>query len=251
MPKRWPSILPALALAGCGAAGAGPSHFTASGEVIALGGGDGGVAHACFSCHGLDGAGDGAATPRLAGLDRGYLRRQLDDYAAGRRAHPAMRTIARRLAPEARALVSAHYADMTFAPGPPTQAADRVGAVLHESGDPARGLAPCASCHGLRGEGVGPGNPPLAGQGAAYVAGQLEAWRGGRRQNDPLGQMREISRRLTPDEVRAVARHAAALSGAADPPAARAASLPARRGGPRNDASAPPRHGAEPAPAAR
>lgn len=250
MPRPWLPILPALALAGCGVADAGPGHFTADGEVIAMGGGDGGVAHACFSCHGLDGGGDGALAPRLAGLDPGYLHRQLDDYASGRRAHKAMRTIARRLSPDARARVSAHYAGMAFAPRAASPA-DVEGAVLYVQGDPERGLAACASCHGVDGEGVGPGNPPLAGQSAAYVADQLEAWRSGRRHNDPMGEMLAVSRLLTPDEVRAVSRHAASLSGGADPREAPAAFLPARRGDRHNDASAPPRHAAGPGSAGR
>lgn len=245
MPRSWLPILPALALAGCGVADAGPGHFTADGEVIAMGGGDGGVAHACFTCHGLDGGGDGALAPRLAGLDPGYLHRQLDDYASGRRAHKAMRTIARRLSPYGRARISTYYAGMAFAPGA-ARPADGEGALLYDRGDPARGLASCASCHGADGAGVGPGNPPLAGQSAAYVASQLEAWRGGRRHNDAMGEMLAVSRLLTPDEVRAVSRHAASLSGGGDPRAAPAASLPARRGDRHNDASAPPRHEAAP-----
>ncbi len=236
-------ILPALALAGCGVADAGPGHFTADGEVIAMGGGDGGVTHACFSCHRLDGGGDGALAPRLAGLDPGYLHRQLDDYASGRRAHKAMGAIAGRLSPDARARVSAYYAGMAFVPRG-ASSPDAQGAALYDQGDASRGLASCASCHGVDGAGVGPGNPPLAGQSAVYVADQLNAWRDGRRRNDPLDEMGAISRLLTPDEVRAVSRHAASLSGAGDPREAPAAFLPARRADPHNDASAPPRHGA-------
>jgi cytochrome c553 len=250
MLRSWLPILPTLALAGCSVADAGPGHFTANGKVIAMGGGDGGVTHACFSCHGLDGGGDNALVPRLAGLDPGYLHRQLDDYASGRRAHDAMRTIARRLSPVARARVSAYYAGLAFAAAP-SAPADATGARLYDQGDPSRGLASCASCHGREGEGVGPGNPPLAGQSVAYVAAQIEAWRGGRRQNDPMGEMGAVSRLLTPHEMRAVARHAASLGGGADPRAIPATSLQARRGDRHNDASTPRRHEAAPGSAAR
>src|SRR3546814_5826357 len=65
--------------------------FRATGETIAMSGGNGGAAAACFTCHGLEGEGDGEVSPRLAGLDPGYLHRQLDDYANGRREHEAMR----------------------------------------------------------------------------------------------------------------------------------------------------------------
>ena len=142
-------------------------RFTVTGELIALGGGDAGAQHACFTCHGLDGHGDGAGAPRLAGLDAGYLQRQLDDYASGRRRHPEMGYIAARLKSPERQRVSAYYARLAFAPGPgPARPAPR----LYVAGDPARGLPACAACHGLRGEGSGPANPALGAQPAAYLA---------------------------------------------------------------------------------
>src|SRR3546814_7902001 len=78
--------------------------------------GDAGAAYACFTCHGLDGRGDGAGAPRLAGLGLGYLNRQLEDYATGRRRHPEMELIAKRLSPDHRQAVSAHYASLSYAP---------------------------------------------------------------------------------------------------------------------------------------
>jgi cytochrome c553 len=215
--------------------------FTASGQVIAFGGGNGGAAMACVNCHGLRGEGDGKSSPRLAGLDRGYIHRQLDDYVAGRRDHVTMRAVALRLSGQARAKVSAYYAGLDPMPAPEGPS-DPAGATLYRRGDPVRGLDPCAICHGANGEGAGPGNPPLAGQPAAYLAGQLTAWREGRRQNDPLGQMREISRRLSAGEIDAVSRYAAGLSGLRHP-AAPAACPAARRDDPRNDASGPLPHG--------
>lgn len=226
-------------LAGCGAP---PHHspFRATGETIAFSGGDGGAKAACATCHGLAGEGDGRESPRLAGLDAGYLHRQLSDYANGRRDHPMMRRIALRLSGRDRAKVAAYYAELA----PPQREAgigNSVGERLYHRGDPERGLAPCALCHGARGEGVGAGNPPLAGQPAAYLSNQLRAWREGKRRNDPLGEMREISRRLSPSEVAAVSAYAA---GFAPPhPQDRAASRAAHRDGPRNDVSAPLRHG--------
>ncbi len=186
--------------------------FRQSGEVIAFGGGDGGTTAACFTCHGLKGEGDDRLTPRLAGLDAGYLQRQLDDYANGRRDHPPMRQVVRRLSAEDRSRVSTYYAALAL-PIPTERPAAGHGADLYGKGDPARGLAPCAQCHGADGEGGGAGNPPLGQQPAPYLEAQLTAWRNGKRYNDPLGEMRLISRRLTAEEVRAVAGYAAALPG--------------------------------------
>lgn len=186
--------------------------FRQSGEVIAFGGGDGGAPAACFTCHGLKGEGDGRLTPRLAGLDAGYLQRQLDDYANGRRDHVPMRQVVRRLSPEDRAKVSAYYAALAI-PVPMQPRPTGTGGDLYRKGDPARGLVACAQCHGADGEGGGAGNPALGRQPAAYLEAQLTAWRSGKRYNDPLGEMRLISRRLSTDEVGAVASYAAALPG--------------------------------------
>jgi cytochrome c553 len=207
---RLLTLLVPVALGGCQVAPGGNPAFLASGEVIAFGGGNGGATNACMSCHGLSGEGDGRLAPRLAGLDAGYLHRQLDDYATGRREHAEMRAVARRLRGEDRAKVSAYYAEL---PSPE-------GTVPWMS---ALYQAKCAECHGPQGEGLGPGNPPLAGQPPAYVEAQLNAWREGRRR-DPLGVMLEISRTLTPQEVRQVANPAAAPRSPARPIQARATS---------------------------
>lgn len=233
--------------AGCSdASGAAPDPFAATGELIALSGGASGAANACFTCHGLDGAGNGAGAPRLAGLGFGYLNRQMDDYAAGRRQHAEMEYIARRLSAQDRQRVAAFHAAMP-APDVAAPAGPIPPSPLYRSGDPARALASCASCHGARGEGVGPGNPPLAGQPAAYLEAQLHAWRLGERRGDAENVMQRISRRLTPEDIRSVAAHAAALPGAAPRPVSPGASPAERRADPRNDASAPPPRAPAPA----
>ncbi|MYL99225.1 c-type cytochrome [Novosphingobium sp. FGD1] len=197
-------------LAGCGAEGGNPA-FRASGEVIALSGGDGGAANACATCHGLRGEGDGRLVPRLAGLDAGYLHRQLDDYHNGRREHVEMRAIVRRLSGEDRAKVSAYYAGL-----PATGASFVRSSKLYEER--------CASCHGANGEGGGAANPPLAGQSPVYIAAQLKAWRAGKRRGDGMGVMLAISRSLSPEEINLLASHAEAVSPQPRRPSAPAAS---------------------------
>lgn len=234
----------ALLLAGCGtAARTSADRFTATGEMIALSGGDAGAPNACFTCHGLDGGGDGAGAPRLAGLDRGYLLRQLEAFADGTRRHPRMESIARQLAPDDRQEVANYYAAMPFRPAPSSTTAM---SVLYTQGDPSRGLLACAACHGAAGEGQGAAIPPLAGQSAAYIAGQIEVWRHAKRRNDPGGVMLSISRRLYPAEIEAVAAYAATLGGGPPHRESRAASRAAHRADPRNGASAPPPRAAEP-----
>ncbi len=222
-------------------------RFRASGELIAWSGGDAGAAYACFSCHGVDGRGDGAGTPRLAGLDAGYLVRQLAAYADGRRRHPPMAHVAERLTDAERRAVAQHYAGLRWAAGDRRAIADAVPAdgppALWTDGDAGRGLAACADCHGTDGEGRGSAAPPLAGQPAPYQAQQLHAWRRGERRTDADAAMLRISQRLAPDEAAALAAYAAALAGSAPAhPVPRAPSPPAPRRGPRSDASAPRPH---------
>ena len=223
-------------------------RFSADGRLIAVSGGGSTAANACFTCHGLDGDGNGAGSPRLAGLDEGYLARQLEAYADGRREHSQMSWIAKRLSHAERQAVSTYYSRL-----PPRLAdgasADRLA--LYHEGDPSRGLAACSACHGEQGEGIGPANPPLAGQPAGYLAEQLDLWREARRRNDPGGVMLRISQLLTPSESRALARYASAQSGRPPSPGSPAASPSARRDGPRSDASAPPLHVPESARAAK
>ncbi|RHW16554.1 hypothetical protein D1610_15185 [Sphingomonas gilva] len=164
----------------------------------------------------------------------------MDAYADGLRRHPEMESIARQFSQADRQAVSFHYAAMPFDPGVRGEPVSPPPA-LYTAGDPARGLQPCAACHGLAGEGGGPANPPLAGQPAAYLAEQLAKWRRSERRNDPGNVMLGISRRLSQQEVAALAAYAATLPGRPEYPAAFPA---ARRDDPRNDASTPRRHAA-------
>lgn len=241
--RAWLLLAAGIGLAGCTPASP-RDAFSASGELIALSGGEAGAANACFTCHGLDGGGDGAGAPRLAGLGFGYLDLQLESYASGRRRHPEMEYIARQLSAGERQAVAAFYAAM---PAPFHGDAAVPAHPLYAEGDPARGLVPCASCHGADGAGVGAGNPPLAGQPAAYLEAQLHAWRSSERRNDPGNLMLVIARRLTEQEIRSLSAYAAALPGGPAHPESRAAFRGARRDDSRSDASAPQPRGAGPA----
>ena len=177
-----------------------------------MSGGGSGAENACFTCHGLDGGGNGAGTPRLAGLGIGYLDRQIEGYANGLRKHPEMEYIARRLDFAERHAVAAYYSAMS----PPADGsrAELPPEPLFYSGDTSRGIPACAVCHGVDGAGVGAGNPPLAGQPAAYLEAQLHAWRDSKRRNDPGNLMLIISQRLTEEEIRSLSAYAASLPGA-------------------------------------
>lgn len=215
---------------------AGP--FEQSGELIALSGGDAGAANACIVCHGLNGEGDGHLSPQLAGLDPGYIVRQLELYETGQRRHEAMEAIAAQLSWDARLKVARYYAALETPRTPAADAQTCTPAALELvfSGDASRDLPACTACHGGDLGGAGAAGPPLSWQTAAYNESQLRAWRNGRRYGDPQGAMGEVSRRLHERELQAVAACVANPPGAMDHRELRAASPPAPRPDPRSGA---------------
>lgn len=159
----------------------------------------------CASCHGAAGEGQ-AAFPRLAGLDATYLARQLEDFAAGRRANALMAPIAKALAAADRQALAQYYARLPLPPASAAAGDDPTGKRLALHGAWAKGVPACVQCHGPGGRGVGAAFPALAGQSAAYIGAQLKAFRDGMRTNDPQQLMRTPASKLTDDEIDAVAR---------------------------------------------
>lgn len=166
--------------------------------------------HACSRCHGVLGIGRPEEnTPRLAGQPRFYLRKQLEDFAQGTRQSEKMAPVARALSAEQREAAAAYFASLHFVPYPPAPEADpalvQQGGVLSAVGDEERAIRACEICHADAGVGLAPSFPYLAGQYAEYLERQLLLWKRGERTNDPLEVMAEIARRLSDDEIRALA----------------------------------------------
>lgn len=169
----------------------------------------------CVACHGADGLGLAAAGfPRLAGLPAHYVRKQLADYASGARSHPVMQPLASALTDAQIAALSDAVAAMPapmIAAVPRSQMPANPIQKLALQGAWERQIPACVSCHGPAGVGVGDAFPPLAGQPAAYLVAQLNAWQNGTRRNDPNDLMGHIAKALTPDEVQGVAHYFASL----------------------------------------
>jgi len=72
------------------------------------------------------------------------------------------------------------------------------------AGDPKRGIAACASCHGPGGYRIGA--PVLTKQNELYIDQQLHAFSQGARANDMNMPMRTIAAMLTESEMRALAQ---------------------------------------------
>jgi cytochrome c553 len=176
-------------------------------------------AAACSLCHGANGEGNGpAGFPRIAGLGRIYIEHQLNSYADGTRANPAMTPIAGALSAQQRTQVAVYFSGLgNAAPTDANAAADTNVPVLVASGDDKRGIQACANCHGPQGAGDAAANPYLAGQHAQYLTTALAEWKSDARHNDPGGQMPAIAKALSDAETRTIVAYYAGLP----PPAAR------------------------------
>ena len=174
-------------------------RFSASGELIAMSGGEGGARYACASCHGARGEGNGFDAPRLAGLLAGYLQKQMEDYATGLRPHEVMRDAARFLDSHERVRVANHYAAL-----PPQALPFETQPATDEAiaaATPRLFASACQQCHGV--EGVGTVNgPPLNAQPAFYLTQQLQDWQVSKRRNDGNHVMLKVAQQLKPEEVR-------------------------------------------------
>lgn len=176
----------------------------------------------CQECHGADGRGTTAATPRLAGQFAAYLIKQVRDFRSGARKHSAMSVIAPNIADEDLVDIAAYFARLAPSPAPHVSegggllpaASPAVAKALFEQGDAARGIPACAACHGADARGAAAGNvvsPSLSGQQLAYLRGQLASWKLGERRNDPMGQMNALAAKLSAEEIEALAEYLSRL----------------------------------------
>ncbi len=134
----------------------------------------------CFECHGKNGVGVTPDTPNLAGQDRSYLIRQLEnlanpeteksqDFLDSGRHHMEMESSTRNLAYDQISRLSVYFSSLRCIPRSVPDAAAIPGEVKA-----------CARCHGLYGINIKPGVPDLSGQKAFYLKQQLRAFRASR-----------------------------------------------------------------------
>lgn len=82
------------------------------------------------------------------------------------------------------------------------------GAPACRAGDLREVIAECAACHGADGIAKSADVPHLAGQQEVYLFNQIRAFKSGKR---PHKEMRYMSRRLSDDEMREIARYYAVM----------------------------------------
>lgn len=167
---------------------------------------------ACIACHGREGAsGSAAFFPRLAGKPAGYLYNQLLSFRDGRRFNADMVHLVQHLSDDYLREMATYFASLDL-PYPPVPAASDAsaetltrGKALALQGDAARGIPACTQCHGAALTGVLPGIPPLVGLPRLYLSSQLGAWLTDDRHALAPDCMADVGRRLTTDDVNAVA----------------------------------------------
>jgi cytochrome c oxidase subunit 2 len=146
----------------------------------------------CLACHGPNGAGNQQQNaPKIAGQEAWYLRRQIENFRAGRRGTEdaiatTMSAMAAVLAtPQTVENVLAHIATLPDEPTEHTIAGDAErGRRLYQT---------CGLCHGADGQGNWNANAPrLAGMNDWYLARQLKLFR---------AEDRDARRGGHPDEV--------------------------------------------------
>lgn len=185
---------------------------------------------ACAACHGRNGEGQrkNEYFPRLAGKPAGYLYNQLLNYRELRRQFPIMNYMVAYLSDAYLAEIAEHYAMLQPPYPPPARAAPALlarGGRLVTQGDPARNLPACTSCHGTALTGLAPAIPGLVGLYADYIAAQMGAWKEGKRHSIESDCMREVARKLMPEDIGAVSAYLAAQPATGDMKPAPAGSL--------------------------
>lgn len=174
----------------------------------------------CASCHGATGVAPTQNWPHLAGQKAAYTAKSLLDYQRRLRHEnqgaALMHDVAVMMTPQQIADVSAFFA-VQAAPrddGTPRPAVGGQGLTaeqLVKKGDPARLLTPCASCHGVRGQGGKLEASALAGQNPLYLSRTLLHYQSGVRTSDAARGMSTFAKKLTRSEIDALATYYADL----------------------------------------
>lgn len=166
----------------------------------------------CAACHGVDGNSANAAWPSLAGQHASYIYKQLKDFKEGRRVNASMTAMVALLNDADMKNVAAYYEGQQ----PKSVAFDgeliSAGENIYRGGITETSVAACMGCHSPGGTGNGPaGWPSLKGQHPEYIVTQLKAFKEGIRTNDVGKMMRNVSVRMSDQEMKSVAAYIAGI----------------------------------------
>ncbi len=167
-----------------------------------------GKAATCGACHGANGMASIPAYPHLAGQGAAYLNKQLMEFKSGARNNAVMAGMVAALQPQDMLDLAAFYAGQAPAEGVSSPTDIELGESIYRGGITSAGVPSCSGCHGPAGAGMDAAKfPRLAGQNSEYVVLALKSFRSGERANDPQGMMGRVAKRMTDQEISAVANY--------------------------------------------
>ena len=182
----------------------------AKGEAIYTNGDPGRNIVSCAACHGAAGNSTIVQNPKLAAQHEAYLVKQLMEFRTPQRNNPVMTGIAKALTDEDMKNIAAYLATQSPKPGAAkNKDLVELGKKIYRGGIAEKNVPACAACHGPAGAGIPAQFPRLAGQHQDYTDAQLKAFRGGARNNN--AQMTTIAKRMSDEEMQAVADYVAGL----------------------------------------
>ena len=173
----------------------------------------------CGACHGPDGNSMIPMNPKIAGQHAGYLYKQLQEFKlAGQtggqegRNNAVMNGMAMPLSDQDMKDLAAYYSSQELKGGETPEDVIERGEALYRGGDAERGITACAACHGPAGKGMNAaGFPVISGQHVDYTKTQLEMFRSGQRNNDLNEMMRNISAKLSDEDIDILSKYLAGL----------------------------------------
>lgn len=165
----------------------------------------------CFGCHNTDGNSVIPENPKLAGLDKKYILRQLEDFKSGDRKNETMSAIIQGVDEGMFEDLANFFSDQKRS----VNVSDKPelvaqGQQVFEEGVFATAAPACMGCHGEDGSGTRK-FPRLNGQNAPYVVNQLTNFKSGARTNDAKGLMQAVASRLSEKDIAAVAEYMSTL----------------------------------------
>jgi cytochrome c553 len=165
---------------------------------------------ACVACHGAAGNSTITQNPKLAGQHEAYIYKQLAEFKDGKRNNAVMGPIAKGLSDDDMKNLAAYVSAQAQKPGAAkNKDSIDLGKKIYRAGLAEKNVPACAGCHGPNGAGIPGQFARIGGQHQDYTYAQLAAFSSGARKNSP--QMVTIAKRLSDDEMKAVADYVAGL----------------------------------------
>ncbi|MFQ6004903.1 MAG: c-type cytochrome [Woeseia sp.] len=168
----------------------------------------------CGACHGPDGNSVNPEWPSIAGQHAPYIVRQLKAFQNGERTNILMSSQAMTLTEQDMKDVAVFFAAQPAAAKAVTDPRlVEKGQALYRGGNKETGAAACLTCHGPSGRGnPAAAYPLLRGQHSTYIAATLREYATGVRKSDGTTRMmRDIAKRLSEDDIIALASYVQGL----------------------------------------